>query len=126
MFYMADSALWSENESSEYLNHITSINTHKTPKPRKPLLWNKFDNRQQKNKGALAETPRSPPSPQNLGKSEFAATAITMLHLKHITHSPKPSEKTSPLPPRAFTAGQWHEVWKRKEFPTGEWIFWGD
>lgn len=56
MFYMADSALWSENESSEYLNHITSINTHKTPKPRKPLLWNKFDNRQQKNKGALAET----------------------------------------------------------------------
>lgn len=58
MFYMADSALWSENESSEYLNYITSINTHKTPKLRKPLLWNKFDSKQQKNKGALAKTPR--------------------------------------------------------------------
>lgn len=38
MFYMADSALWTENESSEYLNRITSINRHKTPKLRKPLL----------------------------------------------------------------------------------------
>lgn len=38
MFYTADSALWTKNESSEYLNHITSINTHKTPKFRKPLL----------------------------------------------------------------------------------------
>lgn len=57
MFYMADSALWTENESSEYLNHITSINTHKTPKLRKPLLWNKFDNGWQKNKGTASKNP---------------------------------------------------------------------
>lgn len=57
MFYMADSALWTENESSEYLNHITSINTHKTPKLRKPLLGNKFDNGWQKN--SFLKTPYS-------------------------------------------------------------------
>lgn len=34
VLYTADSARWTKNESSEYLNHITSKNTHKTPK-----LW---------------------------------------------------------------------------------------
>lgn len=34
VLYMADSARRTKNESSEYLNHITSKNTHKTPK-----LW---------------------------------------------------------------------------------------
>lgn len=34
VLYTADSARRTKNESSEYLNHITSKNTHKTPK-----LW---------------------------------------------------------------------------------------